>query len=111
LLVIGVVSPEEVSTYGIASKVFDYMIAGRPVLTLADPGPVRELVEKTEIGPAFAPADIEGIKGYLSQALEEFKQGRLEVKSNKAEIERYDFRELTGQLVQQFFILTHRNTF
>jgi glycosyltransferase involved in cell wall biosynthesis len=111
LLVIGVVPPQEVSTYGIASKVFDYMIAGRPVLTLADPGPVRELVEKTEIGPAFAPSDIQGIKGYLLQALEEFKQGRLEVKSNKSEIDRYDFRELTGQLVQQFFIITHRNTF
>jgi glycosyltransferase involved in cell wall biosynthesis len=111
LLVIGVVPPEEVSTYGIASKVFDYMIAGRPVLALADPGPVRELVEKTEIGPAFAPADIQGIKDYLLQALLEFRVGRLEVKSNKAEIERYDFRELTGQLVQQFFILTHRNTF
>jgi len=107
LLVIGVVPPEEVSTYGIASKVFDYMIAGRPVLALADPGPVRELVEKTEIGLAFAPSEIGRIKDYLSQALEAFKQGQLEVKSNKAEIDRYDFRELTERLVQQFFILTH----
>jgi glycosyltransferase involved in cell wall biosynthesis len=111
LLVIGVVPPEEVSTYGIASKVFDYMVASRPVLALADPGPVRELVEKTQIGPAFAPSDIEGIKGYLLQALEEFREGRLEVKSNKAEIDRYDFRELTGQLVQQFYILTRHSTF
>ena len=108
LLVIGVVPPEQVSTYGIASKVFDYMIAGKPVLTLADPGPVRDLVEKTRIGPAFAPSEIEAVKDYLLRALEEFREGRLQVRSDQAEIERYDFRELTRQLSEQFLILTHR---
>jgi glycosyltransferase involved in cell wall biosynthesis len=49
LLVIGVVPPEEISTYGVASKVFDYMLAGKPVLTVSDPGPVSELVERTQI--------------------------------------------------------------
>jgi len=102
LLVIGVVPPEEISTYGVASKVFDYMLAGRPVLTLADPGPVSELVERTQIGPAFAPSDIEGIKQYLSDAVKAFRRGRLEVKSNKEEIDRYDFRQLTGQLAEKF---------
>jgi glycosyltransferase involved in cell wall biosynthesis len=105
LLVIGVVPPEEISTYGIASKVFDYMVAGRPVLALADPGPVSELVERTQIGPVFAPSDIEGIKQYLSDSLEAFGRGKLEVNSNKEEIERYDFRNLTGQLVDKFHIL------
>ena len=106
LLVIGVVPPEEVATYGIASKVFDYMLAGKPVLTLADPGPVSELVARTEIGPAFPPSDIEGIKQYLSDALEAFSRGRLEVRSNKVEIDRYDFRQLTGQLAKKFDSLT-----
>jgi hypothetical protein len=105
LLVIGVVPPEEISTYGIASKVFDYMVADRPVLALADPGPVSELVERTQIGPVFAPSDIEGIKQYLSDSLEAFGRGKLEVNSNKEEIERYDFRNLTGQLVDKFHIL------
>lgn len=100
LLVIGVVPPEEISTYGVASKVFDYMLAGKPVLTVSDPGPVSELVERTQIGPRFAPSDIDGIRRYLSYALEAFKNGQLEVKSNKEEIDRYDFRQLTGQLAE-----------
>lgn len=108
LLVIGVVPPEQVSTYGIASKVFDYMLAGKPVLTLADPGPVRDLVERTRIGPAFEPAEIEAIKDYLWRALEEFREGRLQVRSNQAEIDRYDFRDLTRQLSERFLILTQR---
>jgi hypothetical protein len=106
LLVIGVVPPEEVLTYGIASKVFDYMVAARPVLTLADPGPVSELVERTEIGPIFAPSDIGGLKQYLLGAAEAFKNGRLEVNSNREEIEKYDFRKITEQLVECFQNLT-----
>ena len=106
LLIIGLVPPEEVSTYGIASKVFDYMLAGRPVLTIAEPGPVSELVEKTHIGPALTPYDIDGISGYLSYAMEAFKSGQLEIKSVKEEIDKYDFRKLTGQLVESFHILT-----
>jgi hypothetical protein len=102
LLVIGVVPTEQVSTYGVASKVFDYMVAGRPVLALADPGPVSEIVQRTRIGPAFAPSDVEGIKQYLSNAVEAFREGRLEVESNKSEIDRYDFRNLTGQLAEKF---------
>jgi glycosyltransferase involved in cell wall biosynthesis len=101
LLVIGAVSPEEVSTYGIASKVFDYMIAGRPVLALADPGPVSDLVQETQIGPSFAQSDIVGIKQYLAHAVDAFKQGRLEVRSNKEEIQKYDFRNITSQLVER----------
>jgi glycosyltransferase involved in cell wall biosynthesis len=101
LLVIGTVPPEEVSTYGIASKVFDYMIAGRPVLTLADPGPVSELVQETQIGPAFAQSDVAGIKQYLLDAVEAFNEGKLEIKSNKKQIEMYDFRNITSQLVER----------
>jgi glycosyltransferase involved in cell wall biosynthesis len=106
LLIIGAVPPEETSTYGVASKVFEYMLAGRPVLTLADPGPVSDLVARTRIGPAFATSDIDGIKRYLSDALAAFRQGRLEVKSNQAEIERYDFRNLTLQLLEEWRQLT-----
>jgi hypothetical protein len=68
----------------------------------SDPGPVSELVERTQIGPAFPPSDIQGIKQYLSDAAAAFKRGRLEVKSNKAEIDRYDFRQITGELAERF---------
>jgi hypothetical protein len=101
LLIIGVVPPEEVATYGIASKVFDYMLAGRPVLTLADPGPVRDLVARTRIGPAFSSSDVEGIKRYLSEAVAAFRQGRLGVEPDRAEIERYDVRNLALRLVEE----------
>jgi glycosyltransferase involved in cell wall biosynthesis len=108
LLVIGNVPPEEISTYGVASKVFDYMLAERPVLTLADPGPVSDLVARAGIGPAFPLADIEGIKQYVKEALEAFRRGSLEIKSNKDEIERYDFSNLTDVLVKELNILQRR---
>jgi glycosyltransferase involved in cell wall biosynthesis len=106
VLIIGIVPPEDVSTYGIASKVFDYMLAGRPVLTIADPGPVSALVEKTQIGPAFAPSEIDQIQGYLSDALRVSRTGQLNINPNRAEIEKYDFRQLTALLVERFSVLT-----
>jgi glycosyltransferase involved in cell wall biosynthesis len=102
LLIIGVIPKDRVLTYGVASKVFDYMIAKKRVLAISDKGPVSELVERTNIGVVVEPTDIEGMKQYLSDALEAFSAGQLHVKPIKEEIDKYDCRNLTGQLVDSF---------
>ena len=55
LLVIGVVPPEEIATYGIASKVFDYMLAVDRCWPLRTRVLSASLSKRLEIGPAFPP--------------------------------------------------------
>jgi glycosyltransferase involved in cell wall biosynthesis len=102
LLIIGVVPREQVFTYGIASKVFDYMLVQKPILALADEGPVSQLIEETKIGVIKNPNDIIGIKNFLFNSLQNYKLGCLKVEVNKDEISRYDMENLTGKLAQLF---------
>jgi glycosyltransferase involved in cell wall biosynthesis len=102
LLIIGVVPKDQVFTYGIASKVFDYMIAGKPVLALADTGPVSELIENTGIGCVLEPSDVKGIKEYLSNAFDMYKENRLNVSADMIEIAKYDVQLLTKKLAELF---------
>jgi glycosyltransferase involved in cell wall biosynthesis len=98
LLIIGTVPKEQVMTYGVASKVFDYMMAKKPVLAIADEGPVWDLVKKTKIGEVLAPANIEGIKQCLSNAYDLYKKDALRAETDMAEVSRYDVHQLTGEL-------------
>jgi glycosyltransferase involved in cell wall biosynthesis len=102
LLIIGAVPKEEVFTYGIASKVYDYMLVGKPVLSIADKGPVSELIESTKIGVSIEPSDIDGIKQYLSNSYDMLKDGQLTIAADKDEIAKYDMLTLTEKLTTSF---------
>jgi glycosyltransferase involved in cell wall biosynthesis len=102
LLIIGVVPKEQVFTYGIASKVFDYMMAKKRVLAISDKGPVSELVEKTRIGDVLEPLDIEGIKQYLSISYDAYANNGLRVNADMEEIRKYDVRLLSERLAELF---------
>jgi glycosyltransferase involved in cell wall biosynthesis len=108
LLVIGVVPKEQVFTYGIASKVFDYMMAKKRVLAISDKGPVSELVEKTRIGDVLAPSDIEGIKQFLSRSYDAYAHNSLHVNADMQEITKYDTGLLTARLVELFHTCIRR---
>ncbi|HSE91088.1 MAG TPA: glycosyltransferase [Candidatus Binatia bacterium] len=98
LLIIGTVPKEQVMTYGVASKVFDYMMAQKYVLAIADEGPVWELVKKTKIGEVLPPSNIEGIKQCLSRAYDLYTTDALSADADMAEVSRYDVHVLTSQL-------------
>jgi glycosyltransferase involved in cell wall biosynthesis len=100
LLIIGIVPKDEVVTYGIASKVFDYMLAQKPVLALADKGPVSELVERTEVGSVIEPSNVKSIKEFLSESFDRYTKRKLTVEMNITEIMRYDMEVLTEKLAE-----------
>jgi hypothetical protein len=102
LLIIGVVPKEQIFTYGIASKVFDYMMAKKRVLTIAEKGPVSELVEKTKIGDVLEPSDIEGIKQFLAISYDAYTNNSLHVNADMEEIAKYDVGFLSERLAELF---------
>jgi glycosyltransferase involved in cell wall biosynthesis len=102
LLFIGRVPKEQILTYGMAGKVFDYMIAKKPVLALADRGPVSQIIEDTGIGDVIEPSDVKNIKAYLEKSLEKFKRCELFVEPVDEQIQKYDVRALTARLAGLF---------
>jgi glycosyltransferase involved in cell wall biosynthesis len=102
LLFIGRVPEEQRLTYGVAGKVFDYMIAKKPVLGLADSGPVSQIIEETKIGEVIDPSDTESIKIYLEKSLDRFKRCELFVEPVHEQIRKYDVRALTERLAGLF---------
>ena len=102
LLIVGRVPEEEIHTYGVSSKVFDYMMTGKPILALADDGPMSRIVEKTKIGYVVRPKDVRGMKQYLASSVEKYKNGGLDIRANMEEVGKYDIRVLTKTLAQLF---------
>jgi glycosyltransferase involved in cell wall biosynthesis len=102
LLFIGRIPKEQFLTYGVAGKVFDYMISKKPVLSLADRGPVSEIIEQTKIGDVLEPSDVESIKAYLGKSLDRFEKCELIVEPVHEEVRKYDVRTLTERLAGLF---------
>lgn len=102
LLIIGIVPRDQLFAYGVASKIFDYMIAERPILTLADEGPVSRIVRSTKIGDVLNPLDVKAMKEFLSKAFDKYIVGELKVAHDAEEIEKYDIRVLAAMLSRAF---------
>ena len=54
----------------IPAKVFDYIGAGTPILTITQKGATYDLIQRTGIGGAFYPDDIEGLSKFIKFAFE-----------------------------------------
>jgi glycosyltransferase involved in cell wall biosynthesis len=102
LLLIGVVPKEQIWTYGIASKLYDYMLTQKPIMTLADPGPVSDIVERTNMGVVLEPSDVDGMTAYLSNAFDLYTHHQLRIEPNLDEINKYDIQILSGTLTELF---------
>ena len=102
LLLIGVVPKEQILTYGIASKLYDYMLVQKPIMTLADQGPVSDIVERTNMGVVLEPSDVEGMTTYLSDAFDLYARHQLRIEPNRDEISKYDIQILSGHLAEVF---------
>ncbi|MDH3598528.1 MAG: glycosyltransferase [Candidatus Tectomicrobia bacterium] len=102
LLLIGVVPKEQILTYGIASKLYDYMLVQKPIMTLADQGPVSDIVERTNMGVVLEPSDVEGMTTYLSDTFDLYTRHQLRIEPNLDEIDKYDIQILSGNLAELF---------
>lgn len=81
------------------AKIFELMVLGRPVLTLAPTGALTRLVERHRLGDVLAPRDEAAIADYLARQLEAFQQDRRAptVSTDHEGIARYHRRALAGQ--------------
>jgi len=83
----------------LTGKIFEYLGAQRPVLSIAPPGLAADLIRETQAGLVADPSDIEGIANAISEFFMWFQQGKLKHWISK-NIYAYERRHLTEQLAQ-----------
>jgi len=69
LLIIGLIPKENSQIYGIAGKIYDYMLSETPVLAITDSIAVTQLVNQAGIGEVVNPLDIDGISQAILRAI------------------------------------------
>lgn len=94
LLLVGVVPASEAKCYGLSAKVFDYTLAGKPVLAVAEDGATSDYVRASGIGEIVSHRDEIGIITAVERALED----RLHYAPNQEVIARYDYAALMSRL-------------
>ncbi|NUQ36454.1 MAG: glycosyltransferase family 4 protein [Caldilineales bacterium] len=85
-----------------SGKIFEYMVAGRPVLASGAPeGVAGQMVRTCGIGRVVAPEDVGEMARVLWQVVEDYHRFVEEsYRPNWSEIEQYERRALTGKLVE-----------
>lgn len=98
LLIIGIVDKTQVNLYGLAGKVYDYILAEKPILVVGDPGgPAQELVRKTNVGEIFQSMDVDGIKDYIIDSVQKRRKS-LRSRMKRTSIDNFDMRHLTARM-------------
>lgn len=101
LMIIGIVPPEMELTYGLSGKVFDYILSGKPLLTIANGGATREFIMENKIGQIFYHHDTDGIKRYITEAFNDFYSGQTHIRYDLKKYENFNFKKLTKILSDQ----------
>jgi glycosyltransferase involved in cell wall biosynthesis len=98
LLIIGVVPEEALDVYGLSGKAFDYAMAGKPVLALAQEGATASFVKKANIGIVVEPEKVDLIRNALEIMHQKFIEGQSVCQPDQNILAEYDFRELSKRL-------------
>ena len=95
--VLAVIGSEQTDDLCLATKLYEYLYARRPILALVPPGPVQRFVEKHRAGAVILGRDISGIASTLQRWYDDFEADRLTETPGEFPAE-YDRRFQTGQL-------------
>jgi glycosyltransferase involved in cell wall biosynthesis len=90
-VLVGLSNSAEAGPAAQTGKVFEYLIARRPILMLAPPSPARELVETANAGVVADPTDEQAIHAGLDSVLHMARFGAFEG-ATKEFLDRYDRR-------------------
>lgn len=90
LLLVGVVPAEKSRCYGLSAKVFDYALAGKPVLAIAEEGATADFVRASGIGEVVSHHDTVGIVASVERAL----AGQLTYQPRQDVLATYDYTSL-----------------
>ena len=87
------------SKFVLSTKVFDYMVSGKPVLGIGPvDGSAAELVKSTNIGSFFDHCDTEGVYDFIVKMYKANQRDEVLFKSSKDVVDLYSFKNLTEKL-------------
>ena len=81
----------------IPAKVFEYLFAAKPILAIAAPGALGELLAASRLGVTVAPHDVAGLAHTIQALYHDHRSGDLHVQPDTAFISRFDRRNLTAR--------------
>jgi glycosyltransferase involved in cell wall biosynthesis len=84
-------------TVQVPGKAYEYLRAGRPILTLTPEGATADLIRKTRGGDVVRPGDIAGIAEVVRRRVRLKRAGHLSVGADPRVVRDYDRRSLTGR--------------
>ena len=93
----------------ITGKVYEYMAAGRPVISIMmgdiEDSELTEIVKRTNIGMAYEASSHEDdyvkLKEYIKKQYQSFVEtGQTKYEPNQKELRRYDYRYLCRRLIK-----------
>lgn len=84
----------------VPGKVFEYIGAARPIIALAPPGAVSELLKETSSGFVAANQDIGAIKRAFLECYSKFGYHRRHFHQNEDAVRKYERREVTRRLAE-----------
>ena len=108
LLLIPSVGPG--SEFSIPAKVFEYLAAGKPILTLAQNEEISGLIHKTNAGVLVSYSDVEAIAGQILAAYQRWERGESVPRPEPTMIARYERKTLTGLLANELDSITMDQT-
>lgn len=86
----------------IPGKVFEYLQAGKPVLTIGQDSDALDIMQRSGLGIVHQPEDVEGIADSLRQLILDRQTLAELYRVDEGYISQFDFRNLAGQLAGIF---------
>lgn len=86
----------------IPGKVFEYLQAGKPVLTIGQDSDALDIMRLSGLGIVHRPEDVDGIAESLRQLILDKNNLATKYSVDQAYISQFDFRQLAGQLSEVF---------
>lgn len=82
-------------------KIFEYLQSGRPVLTLANEGTMRDVLTRLNAGPIVASQDEPAIRAALEVLVERRRAGELRTELDQSALQAFSAVELSRQLAAE----------
>ncbi len=86
----------------IPGKVFEYLQAGKPVLTIGQPSDAWDIMQRSGLGIVHRPDDVEGIADSLYMLIVEKQNLQQKFVADAAYISQFEFKHLTKKLADIF---------
>lgn len=102
-LLLIIIGKSERASHIFSTKVFEYLYARKPIIAVGQKGSsVDKLIQKTNSGKLFDYEDSIGIKKYIIEIIDTWKNNEPFISFNNTEIEKYERKALTKKLVDIF---------